>query len=145
MQTINFTQYNTRPSFGALKIKGVEGMQYIKKYSPDYVDKLDDIKKELSKHNYWDLIVDEDGYKLAYSRTKKIYTVPFKPKKVLKDRNNPRLLIRTSNSETMRKTIISFPAFYDTLAEVKAAYHDIVHSKGLERMVLIVKALEKHH
>ena len=28
--------------------------------------------------------------------------------------------------------------------EVKAAYHDIVHSSGLERMVLIVKALEGH-
>ena len=141
MQTINFTPYKTAPSFGALKIKGTEGMQFIKKDSPNVIEKLDVIKNELSKHNYWDLMVDADGYKLAYAGTNKIYTVPFKPKKVLKDSTNPRLLIRTSNSES-KKNIISFPVFYNTMDEVKAAYHDIVHSSGLERMVLIVKALE---
>ena len=57
MQTINFTPYKTAPSFGALKIKGTEGMQFIKKDSPNVIEKLDVIKNELSKHNYWDLML----------------------------------------------------------------------------------------
>ena len=69
MQTINFTPYKTAPSFGALKIKGTEGMQFIKKDSPNAIKKLDVIKNELDKWdkttNYVSSMIEYDNPKLT--------------------------------------------------------------------------------
>lgn len=146
MQTVNFTpQYSANPSFGMLKIKKPEGIEYIIKDSPLALKKLGIIKEELSKHKLWDLTVDEDGYKLFNARTKKIYSIPVNPKKVLKDADNPRLFIRTFCPSAKRKNLISFPVYFNTVEEVKATYRNIVHATGIDKMILILKELEKNH
>jgi hypothetical protein len=131
------------PAFGALKIKQPEGLRYLMQDSPKAIERLDDIQKDLSKCNYWDLIVDADGYKLAYAKTNKVYSVPVNPKKSIKGRLHPQLLIRTFNPEAKRSNLISFPVHYETEQQVRQAYYDIVHAMGIDKMLLIIKALEK--
>ncbi|MBR6098485.1 hypothetical protein IKP85_01930 [bacterium] len=133
------TTYNNSLSFSGVNIK-IPQNTYISKEGVESWGKLIQAKSELARTRFWDLIVDEEGFKLAYKNTDNTYTIEHNPK-----RHAPNvLLIRTLNTaHKIKGKVTSFRVDFNNMAEVQDAYKKITKAVGIDRMVMIVKLLEK--
>ena len=127
----------TSPSFGCFKLN-VPYSEYAAKEGAAALEKLNFAREAVRDCKYWHIIADGEGYKIQSSATSKIYEVEKKPKR-------PRFssfYIRTINKEhKIAGKITSFKVDLDSPEEAKALYKKIVSATGLDKFILIVKAL----
>ena len=123
---------NFSPSFGRL-----EGNLAVESGNQEIAD----AKEALKSCKHWHVIADNDGsYKLKYSDTSKVYELADKPKRHAKNA----LFIRTfDKGHKVQGKVTSFRVDLDSYEEVQSLYKRIMGSKGLEKMVIVAKALEQ--
>ena len=133
------TNYNNSLSFGSLKLRVPQKIYEAKEGTSSWL-KVIQAKNDLAETKFWDLILDEQGYKLEYKNTANIYTIEHKPK-----RHAPNVLyIRTLNAaHKVKGKITSFKIDFNNMEEVRETYRKITKATGIDKMVMIVKLLEK--
>ena len=127
----------TSPSFGCFKLK-IPYSEYAAKEGPEALEKLNFAREAVGDCKYWHIIFDGEGYKIQSSATSKIYEVEQKPKR-------PRLnclYIRTkNNNHKVAGKTTTFRVDLESSEEAKDLYKKIVAATGLDKFILIVRAL----
>ena len=127
----------TSPSFGCFKLK-IPYSEYAAKEGTEALEKLNFARKAVEDCKYWHIIFDSEGYKIQSAATSKVYEIDQNPKR-------PRFSsfhIRTKNKEhQISGKITSFRVDLGSPEEAKALYKNIVSATGLDKFILIVKAL----
>ncbi len=122
---------NFSPSFGRL-----EG-----NFPAESRQEIAEAEEALKACKHWHVISDDDGsYKLRYSDTAKVYELADKPKRHAKNT----LFIRTFDKDhKVKGKVTSFRVDLDSYEEVQSLYKRIMGTKGLQKMVIVAKALEQ--
>ena len=144
MNTItNFKNLNLQTQRIAFKSINIKDENIVKEqYGQEYLDKLLEAKRDYSKY-HWELNVDQNGYSLTSPTVYKTYCGPFSLKKRTKknkDQINYQLIIRMDD-----KNRVKYPIDFATREETSLMYRLIKKSDGLQRMLLILKNLEKQY
>jgi len=121
---------NQSPSFG--KLKG----NILLEQTPE----IKAAQEALAHCKHWHVVSDGNGYKLEYKDTSKTYEIADKPKR----HSTSTLFIRTfDKAHKVKGKVTSFRVDLNSHEEALALYKRIMSAAGLEKMVIIAKALEE--
>ena len=135
----NYKNHYSTPSFGKAKLR-IPLSEACASEGVGFAEKFHSVEEYIQNYRFWHLIVDEDGYKLAYKNTSKEYSILDKPRRHAKDTS---LLIRTiNNAHKIKGKITSFKIELGSMEEVRDMYKKITKATWLERVYIIIKALE---
>ena len=125
---------NNATSFGCLK------GNMLMKSSGELAKELAEAQNSLRNCKHWHVLADENGMRLLNTDKAKVYELADRPK-----RHAPNsLLIRTYDKEhKIQGKVTSFKIEYKNMDEVKAMYKKIMSAHGIERFVIVAKALEE--
>ena len=131
--------YNNPPSFGKARIR-LTPSEFSAK-GEAFVEKFRAAEETIKDYEFWDLILDKEGYKLSSRNTGKEYILADKPK-----RHTPKnsILIRMfDKAHKVSGKITSFSVELTNIEEVRVMYKRITKAVGLEKILIVMKALEE--
>lgn len=117
------------------------GVELLKKEGAYAISKIEKAKDEFKKYN-WHLNIDSENYSLTSPTTKKTYFGPFSVKRHVKKNKEKadeyRIIVRMGNNN-LEKYAIN----YDSMKEVQNVYKEVKNSYGIDKMINLLKILEK--
>ena len=128
------TIYNQSPAFGCVRVKA-GGAEFVEKEGKEALQILE-TAQEACKSFGWHLSVDDSGYSLIHPSDSKEYVAPFVPKRRFSV-NKLAILMKNKNGNT-----VSYSILCTCKEEVSKLYKEIRNSKGIEKMLKILRALE---
>jgi hypothetical protein len=137
---VNNYSANKNLYFSGITVKE-GGVELLKKEGAYAISKIEKAKDEFKKYN-WHLNIDSENYSLTSPTTKKTYFGPFSVKRHVKKNKEKadeyRIIVRMGNNN-LEKYAIN----YDSMKEVQNVYKEVKNSYGIDKMINLLKILEK--
>lgn len=137
---VNNYSANKNLYFSGITVKE-GGFELLKKEGAYAISKIEKAKDEFKKYN-WHLNIDSENYSLTSPTTKKTYFGPFSVKRHVKKNKEKadeyRIIVRMGNNN-LEKYAIN----YDSMKEVQNVYKEVKNSYGIDKMINLLKILEK--